>query len=255
MSTLKTLVKPIAKPLVIPKRIRRPEREGGRMTFIVGMHCDKGLILCSDSLESDNYDKRNVKKLFHYDRAEWGVAWGCAGDSDVIHRFTEKLQIMLDKESDGVDWLRLQLLIESVAHELHERYERALLQIIVGVWLRNPMTLKLCRMDVLQGNCLSVEDDYACVGMDLSLGKFVLSNLWGKSLSVELALNLAVLVTQMMKKTADGVGGPTQLITCEFPGAGWKDHSNNFIRKHEHENAAEDIAELIQQYWLTNFPS
>lgn len=225
------------------------------MTFVVGLYCHAGIILCSDSIESDGYDKRDVKKLYHVDSGDWGVAWGCAGDSDVIHRFTEKLHVVLSNEPDRCDWFRLQEVIEAVGREIHEKYDRAQLQIVAGVWLLEPMTLKLCRMDVLRGNCLSVEDDYACAGMDTSLGKFVLNNLYHKSLSIGEGINLTVFVTHLMKNTADSVGGPIQLLTYRLAQPEWKEYEPNYIGEQEKRYATEDVADLIREYWGKKNPS
>jgi 20S proteasome alpha/beta subunit len=239
------------RPSIKSKRLNRK----GRMTFVVGLYCHAGIVLCSDSLESDGYDKRNVKKLYHYDSEHWGVAWGCAGDSDVIHRFTEKLWMMLEKEPGDCDWLRLQSLIEAVGKEIHENYTEAQLQIVIGVWQLDPMMLKLCRMDVLRGNCLSVEEDYACAGMDLSLGKFVLNNLHHPSLTIGEGLNLAIFVTHLMKNTADGVGRPIQLLTYRLTQPEWKEYEPSYLEEQERRYATEDVANLIREYWGKKNPS
>ena len=63
------------------------------MTFIVGMRCEDGICIASDSLEADGYTKRNVKKLYWFTEphlGRWGVAWGCAGYGSVIKRFNDK---------------------------------------------------------------------------------------------------------------------------------------------------------------------
>jgi hypothetical protein len=67
------------------------------MTFIAGLRCQDGLVLCSDSLESDGYNKKNVQKLFFHEmEGQWGAAFGCSGTGAACTNFSDRLLELLD---------------------------------------------------------------------------------------------------------------------------------------------------------------
>jgi len=67
-------------------------------------------------------------------------------------------------------------------------------------------------MDMRVNNCIAQQEDYACVGLDTSLAVFVLESLHNSALVIEEGIGLAVFATKLIKDTAEGVGGPTQML-------------------------------------------
>ncbi|HEY6769202.1 MAG TPA: hypothetical protein VI386_31035 [Candidatus Sulfotelmatobacter sp.] len=202
-----------------------------------------------------------MKKLHHFERdGKWGVAWGCAGDSDAIRKFYDNLVLVLSNEKDepSPDLPRLQRaqqIIESIGKDIHDNYERANLEIVAGVWSFVPLEFTLCHMDVKHGNCLSTHDDYACGGMDLSLGKFALESLHHTSLTIGESIGLGIFTTHLMKDTAEGVGGPIQLMTWRMANSFWSDYEQHTIDSIEVKYRTEDMAQLIKRYWSEHNPS
>jgi len=198
-----------------------------------------------------------VKKLHHFDwENKWGAAWGCAGDSDTITKFTDKMFTLLDNEPEGSDLPRLQELTEAAGKEIHENYEQASLEIVAGFWsMTKSLQYSLCHMDVKHGNCLSSHYDYACAGMDLSLGKFTLENLHHTSMAIGEGVGLGIFTTHLMKDTADGVGGPVQLMTWRMGKSTWSDYEQEYINSIEEKYKTEDVAQLIKEYWGQKNPS
>jgi len=71
------------------------------MTFIVGIKCPDGLVMCADSQESNGITKRNVLKLTKFSAHDksWGMVFGCSGSSSAINNFTSKLGDAIDLNS------------------------------------------------------------------------------------------------------------------------------------------------------------
>jgi 20S proteasome alpha/beta subunit len=222
------------------------------MTYIVGVQCRAGIVLCSDSLESDGVSRKMVKKLHHYDREQkWGVAWGCSGDSDVISKFTDKMFRLLRNEPDDCDLLRLQEVIESVGLlDIQANYPNANLAIVAGIWEgHKTLAMRLCKLDVKFGNCLAVQSDYACAGLDTSLGRFVIDSSYHENITISEGVGLAVFTTNLMKETAEGVGGPTQMLSYRIGRPYWKEHEKKYIDRVDKEFRVGEVKLMIEQYW------
>jgi hypothetical protein len=234
------------------------------MTFVVGIMCHAGMILSSDSQESDSYSKRWIQKLFHYDAFEkgWGVAWGCSGDSDTCTQFTEKLFTVLINEDSKKgkkeisDVPRLRELVESVAMQIHSDYQQAKLAIVVSIWQESPsLAMGIFSMDVNLSNCLARTQPYACAGADLSLSRFVLDNTCNQAIAVGEGLGLAAFVTRLMKDTADGVGGPLQMLTYRLAKSEWQEYEKHYLDSIEEKYSTSELAALIRDYWGRKNPS
>ena len=187
------------------------------MTFIVGMRCEDGICIASDSLEADGYTKRNVKKLYWFtepQRGRWGVAWGCAGYGSVIKRFNDKALDLIAKEGEEYDHYRIEELFESLIKQMHEDYPSEQLEAVITLWgISEDGKDDLRLYCVSQGShCLAVENHFACAGMDTSLARFLLDCLYRDYVTVHEGEQIAVFVVSLMKEKADGVGGDTQLV-------------------------------------------
>jgi 20S proteasome alpha/beta subunit len=227
------------------------------VTFVVGLMCRAGLVLCSDSQEGDGISKRNVNKLELSERAgKWGVAWGCSGDSDLISKFTKHMFVVLANEPDDSDLLRLQELTESVALKFKADYEKGHLAFVCGIWQeQKDLSIRLYSMDIRVNNCLAAKDDYACVGMDTSLALFVLQNLHNSTLTVGAGIGLAIFTTKLVKDTAENVGGPTQVLAYRLAKSCWRTHEQKYINSIENKYNTDEIADLLRRYWGNKNPS
>lgn len=213
------------KPLPVSAK-RFPQRKP-EMTFILGMKSTDGLVLCSDSLESDGYSKSYVQKLYRFTPtgktwrdARWGIAWGCAGDTPIIKRFSDKLLSILKTEKPSYDRNRLEEIIEILVKQAHEDYPDERLALVIALWgvtfwgdkdEGNVHERRLYSINE-RSNCLSVEENFAIAGMDTSLARFLLQSVCQGDESTNEVLYLASFVVSVMKEKTDGVGGPTQLL-------------------------------------------
>ncbi|MGA2162851.1 MAG: hypothetical protein ABSH36_00100, partial [Solirubrobacteraceae bacterium] len=72
------------------------------VTFVVGMKCHDGLVLCADTLESDGVTKTYHTKLSQFlwnDGVEdWGLCWGASGSSYTCDKFKDKMKQAFKKQ-------------------------------------------------------------------------------------------------------------------------------------------------------------
>jgi 20S proteasome alpha/beta subunit len=224
------------------------------MTFVVGMRCEDGICIASDSLETDGYTKRNVKKLFWFDHPEnrWGVAWGCAGDAPIIKRFNDKAQDLLNSEGADYDHYRIEDLFEALVKKMREDYPGDRMQIVIVLWGIMPDDKRDTRLySVFEGtHCLAVENHFACAGMDTSLARFLLDALYRDFVNVHEGEQVAVFVTSMMKQKADGVGGDTQLVGISIREDKWAISCTSNITNAENKKYnIEDVEGTLAQFF------
>src|ERR1035438_9105605 len=239
------MIKPFLKPsLPRPKTKRLLRRKA--VTFIVGLMCTDGIVLCSDSLEADGYNKKNVKKLFKYEvEGKWGISFGCSGTGAACTNFSDRLLELLD-DKEPYDRRGTEKLIEAAMSYMNLQYPKETLDVVIGLWSLDPAETRLYRA---QSNtqCLSVESDYVCVGLDVSLARFLLDSIFVKAAEVSVmdGSHLAVLVTAVMKDKADGVGGPIQLLHYHAGNQVWCEISEKDTAKMENISYIEGPFSLV----------
>lgn len=237
--------------------MRLPERKA--VTFIVGLRCKDGVVLCSDSLESDGYIKGNVQKLFKYELpGKWGLAFGCSGTSAACSNFGDRL---LERIADKVSYDRrsTERLIETTIAEMKQYYPNEFLDVIVGLWSLSPPENRLYKART-NTECLSIEANFVCAGMDVSLARFLLNSIFTDDVTVHDGGYIAAFVTNVMKEKADSVGGPTQLLCYVAGKEKWAAPKKEVIAKIERGGFIEgqfrlvDLEKLIRQFCWSRFP-
>jgi 20S proteasome alpha/beta subunit len=229
------------------------------VTFIMGMKCVDGLVLCSDSLEADGYIKKNVQKLFNYEvPGKWGVAFGCSGSSAACSNFGDRLLEQLRAESK-FNRRTMEKTIEAHIHYMAQEYPKEVLQVVLGLYSADPSETRLYRGQT-DAECLSIHSDYVCAGVDVSLARFLLDSVFGKSATVSDGAYLAAFISCAMKEKADGVGGPTQLILFRTNHPHWVAPSAATIEKGEKGGYIRgqfkfaDLEKEVRQFCWSRFP-
>jgi 20S proteasome alpha/beta subunit len=248
---------PKAKHLPSPKSNRLPKRKP--VTFILGLKCNDGLVLCSDSLEADGVIKKNVKKLFNYENpGEWGVAFGCSGSSAACSNFGDRLLEHLQSEK-AFNRRSMEKTIEAHIQYFSKEYPAEKLQMVIGVYNTKPSEIRLYGAHT-DTECLSVQSDYACAGMDVSLARFLLDSIFTDDVTVEDGMYLASFIMHVMKEKADGVGGPTQLLHFRVDHPHWFAPNKKSVGMFEKGGFIEgkfhfkDLEKKIRQFCWSRFP-
>lgn len=231
------------------------------MTFVLGMRCDDGLVLCSDSLESDGYTRKNVQKLFKYEvKGKWGLAFGCSASTAACTNFGDRFLELIDDKQD-YDRRGTEKLIEATMSYMRSQYPNEPLNAIVGLWCVSPSEMRLYKAST-ENQCLSVESDYACAGLDVSLARFLLDSVFtgASGANVMDGSHLGVFVTAIMKEKADGVGGPTQLLHYHLGAPSWCDFPEDSVASMEKSRYFEgpfslkSLEKNIRQFFWSRFP-
>jgi 20S proteasome alpha/beta subunit len=245
------------KPHIQPKSSRPPRKA---VTFIVGLSCSNGVVLCSDSLEADGYNKKIVKKIFKYEvEGSWGLAFGCSGTGAACTNFTDRLLELLD-DKEAYDRRGTEKLIEATMSYMRGQYPNETLDVVIGLWSLSPAETRIYRAQT-NTQCLSVESDYVCVGLDVSLARFLLDSIFvgASNANVKDGSYIAAFVTSVMKDKADGVGGPTQILHYRVGMPKWCDLSPS-INKIEEGGFIEGkftiahFEKAIRQFCWSRFP-
>jgi 20S proteasome alpha/beta subunit len=221
------------------------------MTFVVGIRCQNGIVLCSDSLEGDGITKRSRHKLIGYSVGEeWGAAWGLAGEGDVIDKFTDRLKIALG--NGHYDKYTLEEKVETVLRYVKTDYPTSNLQIVAASF--GPPFDKNLYRGTSEVGCLSPEDEYACAGTDVTLAQFALRSIYNPLITVGEGINLGIFVTSLMKEYAEGVGLDIQVLTYTYGLPQFRKLHKAEITAIEEQFPIEDASAAISGYWASKNP-
>lgn len=231
------------------------------MTFIIGMKCSDGLVLASDSLESDGVTCRYRNKLECIQFSEWGACWGVSGNAYVADRFSDALKRVATYEA--YDRAKFEAHAEKCLHFIRAKYrESDQIQIALGLFGRPSMKkaktawLGLPEFHLYKGvsesACLSPEKEYAIAGMDVTLASFILENSYLYLMGMDAGTKLSVFVTSVMKKYAAGVGGEINVRT-HFVGSGkWEPLLTREVSDIEGMFPVSGADDAIAKLWTNN---
>jgi 20S proteasome alpha/beta subunit len=233
---------------------RRP-----RVTFIVGIKCNNGLVLASDSQEGDGYTKKHVYKLERFDAHQWGVCWGGAGDARMVDKFSDKFKQSLEG-APKYDRNDIEAIAETCLQFVHKKYsaKSGSIEIIMGCF--GGIAEADLRWHLYKGDsrtaCLGLQKSYCCAGTgDNSLANFVLRNIELVTgsvtyLRVSQAKKLAILIVSLMKEYADGVGGPTNIWEFTNPVVQWLPTLQHQVEDIEKNFPVSEIETKLTAYWI-----
>lgn len=225
------------------------------MTFVLGLKCADGLVMCADRLESDGVTKSYRNKLsFQSSGNDWGICCGASGNGYTCDKFADKMeQILKEKPYNRAS---IETDVETCLEFIRQSYAAEhQITIVAGLYGRTmqkeigPWEFHLYRGSSGSG-CLSPIRDYACAGMDVTLAGFTLSNIFHRWMPVEHGKQLAVFVTALMKEHADGVGGPSDCFYHIVGAPTWEPVLDREIVELESKFSTTSFNEAVTRYWL-----
>lgn len=246
------------------EKIKRLPGRRPRMTFILGMKCSDGIVICGDRMEADGFSVRQRPKLEVLNVGnEWGVCWGGSGTSNPIDRFSAQLYKALGNDSFNKEFIEKK--VDSCLKFIKNNNKDEYIKIVLGVFGRRVMKPKkgapyLGHLEQVlysgdsESCCISPEREWCCAGLDSTLTKFLMASSFHRGMDVLEAQQLGIWVTGLMKKYAAGVGGPTD-VAFSIPGFGaWLNMEEANVAKMENRYAADDTKTYIGQYWAEWHP-
>src|SRR5437667_10396709 len=85
---------------------RPPIRKRAAVTIALGFNCPDGIVLCTDSMDSDGVSKNKVNKIWCYEtQDQWGLSVASAGEADLMESFTNNLGELVTGEHFDKDWI------------------------------------------------------------------------------------------------------------------------------------------------------
>lgn len=251
------------KPLVKFTPKRPPERKP-HVTFILGLNCSDGIVLCADSLESDGMTRSYKNKLESVHISdEWGICWGGSGSSAVVDKFSDKLKFALGNGSFNRHEIENKM--DTCLELIHQDYPRDPISIVAGLFGRPQVTgptkdiylghqERYLYRGYSQSACVSPVKDYSVAGMDVTLASFILGNTYHVLMSVMEAKRLGIFVTALMKKYAEGVGGPILVIFHTQHDSHWFRMDPEKVAEVEGDYSVEDADAQMSAYWAARNP-
>jgi hypothetical protein len=227
------------------------------MTFIVGFKCTDGIVLCADQLDTNGLRKRHRCKIEAMTmNSEWGVCWASSGFSDVIDKFSDQLKALL-KQSSEFKQENIEQAAESALAYMNQNQPNNVIEILLGVWCApflDESTTRIAKAILYRGRSdvcsLAVENDYAMCGRDVTLAEFILRNLFKhRRTSVDEGIRLGIFVTAMMKEYAEGVDGPTDVVTHRLPENAWHSPLPEVISSIESTFSVHEFERVLVDWW------
>jgi hypothetical protein len=223
------------------------------MTIAFGFNCINGLVLATDSLETDGVTKRNVNKMWAHEVSEdWGIAIASAGESDLADSFNDDLKEILG--NSDFDEVRLFLKLRNAIKGVRRAYPDAQFAFLAAIYSRPNLYCRLFRVND-ESLHLGPVKRYQSLGVGGSLASFLASQLFRMSMNVAEGVRLAAFILAIVKEHADGCGGPTSIVSYTKYEEYFKVWGKEEITAIENELPAGNFKKALKKFWKENNPA
>jgi 20S proteasome alpha/beta subunit len=223
--------------MVLPKPKKRlPRRE--KMTIGLGFRCSDGLVIASDTKESDGLTKRYVDKIYTVRDGDFSCALTAAGTADLIEMFSHELRTQLTKcPRTSRTWPVLELISKGILTTLfdesivpflsHPKDERPSMSALVGFCLDGKTSLYEMRPP---RTVLSVREHHAATGFGDFAAVPLLDRFHLKRQTMKATSDLAAYILKHVKAGVDHCEGDSDIVLQGNDGTiygynpGWKGH-------------------------------
>lgn len=221
------------------------------MTIAMGFHCRDGIVLCSDSLESNGTTKRIVPKIWSYEVGEdWGIAIASAGDGDLADSFNEKLYETLG--NSDFDEVRLLAKLRTSISQVRDDYPFEDFGMLIGIYHTQPHPeSKLYRV---YGRHLGPVKTYQSIGTGSAVADLICSQIYTSLFTVEEAQRLGILAIARVKENVEGCDGPTRVISYTRGAQDWNIPLESKVTEIEKEFGQDEFRSHLQEYWVKKNP-
>ena len=222
------------------------------MTIAVGFNCPDGLVMCTDSMESDGISKNKVNKIWCYEtQDEWGISVASAGESDFIESFTDNLGELVTGEQFDKDWIMATL--RSAINAARTTYPDLRWSALFALFGPNPMDRKLLRVSEFSKHIAPVAR-YEALGIGSSLAKFLCSQMYALFMNVDEAAELAVFIALQCIEHIEGCELPISLLSWKIGQRGWAPYHPDEVKKIIDRFDAKSLRKDLLDYWRAQTP-
>lgn len=218
------------------------------MTIALAFNCPDGIVVLTDSLETDGVTKRLADKTWAYEvQGQWGITIASAGEADLADSFTDTVDSLLGAEPFEED--KLLLILRSAIAQTRRTYPKSEFAMLVGIF-GPPFFRRVYR--VADGSeHLGPIRRYEAIGIGSQLAKFLCSQMFGEFSMVDEAIRLGIFVLSIVCEHVDSCGGPISVIACKRGQNTWLyEHPENVLAIQK-EFELQDFRKNLIDYWLS----
>jgi hypothetical protein len=222
------------------------------MTIALGFNCPDGIVLCTDSLDSDGVTKSKVDKIWCYEtQDQWGISVACAGESDFIESFTDNLGAIFTGEQFDNDWIMLTL--RQAINAARLSYPDLRWSALFSVFGPSPMDRKFLRVSENSKHLAPVAR-YEAIGIGSPLAKFLCSQMYTLFMTVQEAEDLAVFIVSQCIAHTDGCDYPISLLSYKVGQTGWGIAHPDQIQTLLSRFQGNELRKTLLDYWRGKTP-
>ena len=224
------------------------------MTIAMGFRCVDGIVMGTDSMETDGVTKKNVSKIWTYQvDQEWGVSIASAGEADFADSFTDGLQDTLG--NGDFDETALMLRLRSAIGNSRMAYPDSQLSMLIGYFTNTKLpSSRIFR--VMDGSPhLGPIRRHESIGIASILTKFLCSYFFQSTMMVEEAIRVGAFCIAAAKENIDGCGGETSFVSHKFGDKSWIVTLGDAVKKIEDELSEKEFSLAMEQFWKAHNPT
>lgn len=229
------------------------------MTFVVGMECCDGLVICTDSLEDDGITKKRVDKIsVAGPNTDWSLAISGSGPSATIEKFVASLRVKLP--NIPFDKATIENCIENELAEFNSKYVLSAddrFYVVIGLASKLGVHRQLYKGSCFgsgQGVVLTPILGECHTGMGHELWRLLSDALYHRRNSVEDNIRLGIFATSLAIRYASGVDEPVQVLFCRFGKEYWTGYLPQDIQAIREQVSLRTLKECLQRFWRINNP-
>ncbi len=237
---------------LFPLEKRLKVRKRAAMTIALGFNCPDGIVLCTDSMESDGVSKNKVNKIWCYEtQDQWGLSVASAGESDFIESFTDNLNELFTGKHFNKDWIMATL--RKAINAARSSYPDLQWSALFGFFGPSPMDRRLLRVSEYSKHIAPVSR-YEALGIGSCLAKFLCCQMYALFMNVEEAAELAVFIVRQCINHVEGCELPISLLSWKMGQTGWAPYHPTEVQKIIDGFDDKKLRKNLLDYWRAETP-
>jgi hypothetical protein len=222
------------------------------MTIALGFNCPDGVVLSTDSLDSDGVFKTKVNKIWCYEtQGEWGISVASAGESDFIESFTANLAELFTGEQWDRDWIMSTL--RQAINAARTTYPDLEWEALFSIFGPAQLDRRLLRVSHRSRHIAPISR-YEAVGVGGYLAKFLCAQMYGLFMTVEEAAELAVFIVLQCIEYIEGCELPISLLSWKIGQTGWAPYHPTEVQKIIDRSPVKGLRKSLLDYWRSGTP-
>jgi hypothetical protein len=217
------------------------------MTIALGFNCPDGIVMCTDSMESDGVSKNKVNKIWCYEtQDQWGLSVASAGESDFIESFTDNLGELVTGEQFDKNWIMATL--RTAINAARTSYPDLRWSALFALFGPYPLDRRLLRVSEFSKHIAPVSR-YEALGIGSPLAKFLCSQMYTLFMTVDEASELAVFIVLQCIDHIEGCELPISLLSWKVGQTGWAPYHPTQVQTIIDRFDSKRLRKKLLDYW------